>query len=323
MAQMLMRSGYRLLLSLSTLFPLFSQPVLAQEFPSKPIRIVTGSGPDLTARIAGKKITEILGQQIIAESIPAGSGKLAAEAVVKSKPDGYTLLNAVPSLIITGAVQGNLPDLSKDFAPVAITNLLPFVLIVAPELQVKTVEEFVRLVKSSPGKINFGSTNGTFPHLAIELFKLMTKTELFHVPYKNVPDTVTALLAGQIQVTVVPYGSVAGLHQSGKLNVLAVTSAERSRVLPNVPTLSESGLPGYGLSGWNGLLAPLGTPPEVIARLNGVIRQGGKDPEIIRQLAAIGNEPGPDFSPEQFAEFLRLEVTKWNKLVKEVGVKMN
>jgi len=295
----------------------------AQDFPNKPIRIITGSSPDFPARIFGKKMTDAWGQQIISESIPTASGKIAAETVARSKPDGYTLLNAVPSLIIGNAIQGNLPDLSKDFTPVAVTNLLPFVLVVSNDIQVNSVEELIKLSKSKPGKINYGATNGTFPHLAIELFKSMTKTDLYHIPFKNTNDTALALVSDQIQLTVIPYGSVAALHQSGKVIVLAVTSMERSQVLPNIPTLSESGLKGYNLLGWNAFVAPLGTPSEVINQLNLQVRKSFKDPEVIKQLNAIGNETGLDLSPQQMSDFLKLEVAKWNKLVSEVKIKLN
>ena len=299
------------------------KPLFAQDYPNKPIRIITGSSPDFPVRIYGSKMTDAWGQQIIAESIPTASGKIAAETVARSKPDGYTLLNAVPSLMIANAVQGNYPDLSKDFAPVAITNLLPFVFVVAKDIEVNTIEGFIKLVKSQPGKINYGATNGTFPHLAIELFKSMTKTDFFHIPFKNTNDTALALVSGQIQATVIPYGSVAALHQSGKVVVLAVTSSDRSPLLPDIPTLSESGLKGYNLLGWNAFVAPVGTPAEIINQLNAQIRKSFKDPEVIKQLKAIGNDPGLDLSPQQLGDFFKAEVSKWNKLVNEVKIKID
>ena len=313
----------RLLSLLFALAASLAGGAVAQEFPARPIRIISGSSPDFPVRIFGKKFTDVWGQQVIAESIPAASGKLAAEAVARARPDGYTLLNAVPSLIITAAVQGNLPDLSTDFMPVAITNVLPFVLVVPAELPAKTVQEFIALARAKPGQLNFAATNGTFPHLAFELVKSISKTDIVHVPFKSANDMAIALAAAQVQGMIIPYGSIAGVHQAGRVRVLAVTTAQRSRVLPDVPTLAESGLPGYNLAGWNGFLAPIGTPPEVVRKLNAAVRQGQKEPEIERQLAATGNEPGPDFTPEQFGDFLKAEVAKWNKLARDAAVRIN
>ena len=231
--------------------------------------------------------------------------------------------DAVSSLIITAAVQGNLPDLSTDFMPVAITHVLPFVLVVPAELPAKTVQEFIALARAKPGQLNFAATNGTFPHLAFELVKSISKTDIVHVPFKSANDMAIALAAAQVQGMIIPYGSIAGVHQAGRVRVLAVTTAQRSRVLPDVPTLAESGLPGYNLAGWNGFLAPIGTPPEVVRKLNAAVRQGQKEPEIERQLAATGNEPGPDFTPEQFGDFLKAEVAKWNKLARDAAVRIN
>jgi tripartite-type tricarboxylate transporter receptor subunit TctC len=296
---------------------------LTQDYPVKPIRIVTAGSPDIIPRIFGKKFTDVLGQPIVAESIPSAGGKLAAETVARSRPDGYTLLNIVPSLIIASTVQKDALDFARDFAPVASTNHLPYVLVVSASLPVRSVADLVALAKSKPGELNYGGGNASFPHIAFELFKAMTRIEVVNIPYKTANDQVSALLSGQTQAVFATYGLVAGLHQSGKLRALAVTTAQRSRLLPELPTLAESGLPGYDLVGWNGFIAPSGTPVAVRARLNAVVRQALKQTDVLQQLAAIGYEPGFDMSPEQFGEFLRNEATKWKKLVAELNIKID
>lgn len=293
---------------------------LAQDYPTKPIHIITAGGPDIVARIFGKKITEALGQPTVAENVPGAGGKIAAERVARSRPDGYTILNAVASLMIVTAMQKDVPDQSKDFAPIASANSLPYVLTVTAGLPVTSVKEFIALAKSRPGKLNYTGANGTFAHLSFELFKSMAQIDVFHIPM-GVPQATAAMISGQIDAVIATPAQIAGARQGGKVRLLAVTTAQRSRLLPDTPTLAESGLSGYNLVGWNGFIAPLGTPPTVMARLNGVVRQALKQPDVLKQLADIAYEPGWDYSPEQFGEFLKVEAQKWKVLAEKVGVK--
>ena len=238
----------------------------AQDYPTKPIRIISVGGPDITARIIGKKFTEFMGQQIVAENIAGAGGRIAAEAVARSRPDGYTIINGVTSLLIVAAVQKDAPDLSKDFAPIAITNQVPVVLVINQDLPAKSVREFVAFARSQPGKLNFTGANATLAHLAFELFKSMAKVDIVHVPMSTAQQG-QAIMSGQVHAMMAPAAQVVGLAKASKMRIVAVTTAQRSRLLPEVPTLAESGLVGYDLVGWNGFLAPLGTPAVIVRRL--------------------------------------------------------
>lgn len=314
----------RLIIALTLMVaPQLANEALAQDYPSKPIRILNGQSPEIICRIFGKIFTDTFGQSVVVESIPGVGGRLAAEALAKSRPDGHTLLNVTASFMIFQAQQKGSGDLSRDFAPVAMTSYTPFVLIANGTLPVTSVQELIALAKAKPGQLNYGANTGNFPHLAFDLFNRMAKTDIVHIAYKRPDDMTAAVLSGQVHAVIMPYVSAAGMSKIGKVRTLAVTTAQRSKTLPDVPTISESGLPGYDLLGWTGFVVPLGTPAVVVAKLNAVVRNALKQPDLLQQLAGLANDPGSDFSPEQFGEFLKIQKAKWTKIVDDAGFKIN
>ncbi|MBI2319686.1 MAG: tripartite tricarboxylate transporter substrate binding protein [Betaproteobacteria bacterium] len=294
---------------------------LAQDFPNRPIRIVNGASPEIVPRIFAKKITDALNQAVVVESIPGAGGKLAADAVAKSKPDGHTLFHVTATYMIYLAQERSAGDVSRDYVPVAMGTYTPFVLIVNSALPVNTVQELVALAKAKPGELNYGASAG-FPHFAFELLKKMAKVNIVYIPYKRSDDVVAAILSGQVHATFTPNTQAAGLSKSGKARTLAVAPGQRSRSLPDVPTLAETGFPGYDLLGWTGFVAPLGTPPAVVVKLNAIVRKALGQAEVQEQISRVNQDLGSDFSPEQFAEFLKAETLKWRKLVNDIGFKI-
>lgn len=312
----------RLAISVVFLVPQFLiGEALAQDFPNRPIRIVNGASPEIVPRIFAKVLSDTLQQPVIVESIPGAGGKLAAEAVAKSKPDGHTLFHATATYMIYLAQERSAGDLSKDFMPISMATYTPFVLIANSTVPVNSVQELVALAKAKPGKLNYGGTAG-FPHFAFELLKKMANIDIVYIPYKRSDEAAAAIMAGQVHATFTPYTQAATLTRSGKARTLAVAPGQRSRSLPDVPTLAESGFPGYDLLGWTGFVAPLGTPPAVVAKLNAIVRQALGQPETLEQIAKVNQEPGSAFSPEQFADFLKRETAKWRKLVNDIGFKI-
>src|SRR3954469_5475215 len=233
----------------------------AQEFPSKPIRVIVGPGPDIVARIMGQKFTEAWGQQIVIDPRPAAGGVVAAEAVAKAPPDGYTLLLSSASYPINAALQIGTTDVIKDFSAVALAGSAPFILMVHPSLPVKTMDELIALAKKRPGQINFASSGtGTPPHLAGEMFKMAAGINLVHVPYKGAGQAMIDLVGGQVQMAFAIVSAAMPQVQAGKVRALGVSSPQPSPLAPDLPTLSQSGLRGFDVKGWNGFVAPAGTP---------------------------------------------------------------
>jgi len=291
-------------------------------YPTKPIRFIVGPGPDSLARLFGQKMTEAWGQPVIVEQRGGGGGTISAEAVAKAAPDGYTLLLMTGTHAINPSVYKTNYDMVRDFAPVTLLGSTPFVLAVHPSVPVKSVAELIKLAKEKPGALNYGSGgSGTPPHLATELFKQMAGVQMVHVPYKTIPAAITDLLAGQIQVmfTVGP----AGLPQvkAGRIRGLAVSTAKRSSFAPDLPTVAESGLPGFNVFGWNGVLATAGTPRPVIEKLHSLFITAMKDPEVRTRMAGFGFEPIGN-TPEEFGAFVKEDIARWAKLVKETGAKV-
>jgi tripartite-type tricarboxylate transporter receptor subunit TctC len=296
---------------------------LAQTYPNKPIRVIVGPGPDALARVIGQKLTETWGQPVIVDQRGGGGGTISAEAVAKAAPDGYTLLLATGTHTINPSMYKVSYDMVRDFAPVTLLASTPFILAVHPSVPATSVAELIRLAKSKPGALNYGSGgNGTPPHLATELFKTSAGIELVHVPYKTVAAAITDLVAGQLQVmfTVGP----AGLPQihAGRLRGLAVSTPKRSAFAPDLPTVAESGLPGFDVFGWNGLLAPAGTPPSVVGKLQGEIARALQNPEVRERIAGFGFEPVGN-TPEEFGEFVKTDIARWAKVVKESGARVD
>jgi tripartite-type tricarboxylate transporter receptor subunit TctC len=300
-------------------------PSMGQDYPARPIKIISGPGPDIVARIFGRKLTEAWGQQVIAESLPAAGGKVAADTIARAAPDGYTLMNGTSSFQVATALGISPVDLSKDLTAVALTNYTPFVLAVPASLPVNSVQELIALARAKPGQLNYASGgNGTLPHLAAELFKQMAKLDIVHVPYKAADQAGAALISGQVQMMFTAFSVVGPQAKAGKVRPLAMTPLTRSKLAPELPTLSEAGVPGFEILGWNGLVAPPGTPGALVARINAEVQRALRSPDVVQQFAGLGFEaPPPDMSAEQFAEFMRAEAQKWAKLVKDTGSKID
>jgi tripartite-type tricarboxylate transporter receptor subunit TctC len=296
---------------------------LAQNYPEKPIRVIVGPGPDALARVIGQKLTEAWGQPVIIDQRGGGGGTISAEAVARAAPDGYTLLLATGTHTINPTLYKLSYDMVRDFAPVTLLASTPFILAVHPSVPANSVAELIRLAKSKPGALNYGTGgSGTPPHLATELFKTTAGIDMVHVPYKTVAAAITDLVSGRLQVmfTVGP----AGLPQirAGRIRGLAVSTAKRSAFAPELPTVAESGLPGFDVFGWNGLLAPAGTPAPVIAKLHGEIVKALQIPEVRERIAGFGFEPVGD-TPEEFGEFVRKDIARWAKVAKASGARVD
>jgi tripartite-type tricarboxylate transporter receptor subunit TctC len=292
------------------------------DYPTKPIRFIVGPGPDSLARLFGQKMTEAWGQPVIVEQRGGGGGTISAEAVAKAAPDGYTLLLMTGTHAINPSIYKTNYDMVRDFAPVTLLGSTPFVLAVHPSVPVKSVAELIKLAKEKPGALNYGSGgSGTPPHLATELFKQMAGVQIVHVPYKTIPLAITDLLGGQLQVmfTVGP----AGLPhvKAGRIRGLAVSTIKRSAFAPDLPTVAESGLPGFNVFGWNGVLATAGTPRPVIEKLHTLFITAMKDAEVRTRMAGFGFEPIGN-TPEEFGAFVKEDIARWAKLVKETGAKV-
>jgi tripartite-type tricarboxylate transporter receptor subunit TctC len=301
----------------------FAGNAIAQPYPAKPIRFIVGPGPDALARVIGQQLTQAWGQPVIIDQRGGGGGTISAEAVAKAAPDGYTLLLATGTHTINPSMYKVPYDMVKDFAPVTLLASTPFILAVHPSVPVNSVGELIKLAKSKPGALNYGSGgSGTPPHLATELFKATAGIDIVHVPYKTVAAAITDLVAGQLQVmfTVGP----AGLPQirAGRIRGLAVSTAKRSAFAPELPTVAESGLTGFDVFGWNGLLAPSGTPAPVIAKLHGEIVKALGDREVRERIATFGFEPVGN-TPEEFGEFVKADIARWAKVVKESGARVD
>ena len=301
----------------------FAGNAVAQTYPAKPIRFIVGPGPDALARVIGQQITQAWGQPVIIDQRGGGGGTISAEAVARAAPDGYTLLLATGTHTINPSLYKVSYDMVRDFAPVTLLASTPFILAVHPSVPANSVAELIALAKTSPGKLNYGSGgSGTPPHLATELFKTMAGVNMVHVPYKTVAAAITDLIAGQLQVmfTVGP----AGLPQirAGRIRGLAVSTAKRSAFAPELPAVAEAGLAGFDVFGWNGLLAPAGTPAPVIAKLHGEIVKALQIPEVRERIAGFGFEPVGD-TPEEFGEFVRNDIARWAKVAKASGARVD
>lgn len=292
---------------------------LAQAYPDKPIRFITGPGPDTVARVLGQKMGAAMGQPVVVDQRGGGGGIISAEAVAKSPPDGYTLLLATGTHTINPIFYKLSYDVEKDFAPVSLAAAMPFVLAVNPKLPVNSVAELVQYAKARPGQLNFGSGgNASPPQLSGELFKSMAGINIVHVPYKTTAAAVMDVVGGQLQI-MFTVGAL-GIPQvkAGRLRGLAVTTPKRSPALPDLPTMIESGYPGFEVLGWNGVLVPAKTPPAIIKRLHDEIVKALQAPEVRETLAAAGLETIGD-TPEEFAAFMRTETARWTKVARQSG----
>ena len=306
--------------------PAVARTSWAQTYPTRPVRIIVGAPAggtlDIVARIMGQWLSERLGQPFVIENRPGGAGNnVATESVVRASPDGYTLLLVAVSNAINVTLYDNFNyNFLRDIAPVASIVRVPLVMEVNPSVPAKTVAEFIAYAKSNPGKVNMASSgNGTSPHAAGELFKLMTGVDLIHVPYRGSPPALTDMLGGQVQVMFDLLPTSIELIRAGKLRALAVTTATRSPALPDVPTVAEF-VPGYEASTWQGIGAPRNTPAEAIDTLNREINAGLADPRIKARLGDTGAAPFVGSSAE-FGRFMADETEKWGRVVKLAGIK--
>jgi tripartite-type tricarboxylate transporter receptor subunit TctC len=310
-----------------TLFALTgtSEGAPAQTYPDKPIRLVVpfpaGGTTDILARAVGQKLGEHLGQQVVVDNKPGAGGNIGSDIVAKSAPDGYTLvMGTVGTHAINASLYKKMPyDHIKDFVPVSLVALVPNILVVHPSVPANSVKELIAYAKANPGKLNFASSgNGTSIHLSGELFKTTAGVEMTHVPYKGSAPAVTDLLGGQVQLMFDNMPSALPHVKAGKLKALGVTTAKRFPAAPDIPAIAEAGVPGYEASSWFGVLAPAGTPKEIVNKLSSEIAKILQTPEIKERLLSQGAEPVGN-TPDQFAAFIKAETAKWAKVVKESG----
>jgi tripartite-type tricarboxylate transporter receptor subunit TctC len=305
--------------------PAVSRFAWAQAYPARPVRIIVGfaagGATDIFARMSGQWLSERLGQSFVIENRPGAGSNIAAEAVVRASPDGYTLLMVSSANAINAALYDKLNfNLAQDIAPIAGINRATYVMAVNPSFPAKTVPEFIAYAKANQGKINMASAgNGSTPHLAGELFKIMAGVNLIHVPYRGGGTALPDLLAGQVQVYFANMASSIEHIRAGKLRALAVTTAARSEALPEVPTVSEF-VPGYEASGWFGIAAPKSTSSEIVDKLNKQINEGLADPKMKARLADLGGVPMP-MTPAEFGKFIVDETEKWGKVIRTANIK--
>jgi tripartite-type tricarboxylate transporter receptor subunit TctC len=295
---------------------LASVGALAQAFPSKPVRIVVpfppGGGADTLARIMEPRLAAIWGQPIIVENRPGASGHIGADFVAKSAPDGATLLMSSTASLTEKNVD--------QFAPVSLVSASPYIVTANPKVPAANIRELIALAKSQPGKLSFASSGtGAASHLSAELFKSMAGVDLLHVPYKGTGQAVTDLVAGHVNLMFAPAQTVMPYVREGRLRALALTGSKRSETLPDLPTVAESGLPGYEAVGWFGLLVPAATPQATVTKISADANRVLAEREVREKMLGLGADPSGD-TPEEFARFIRNDQAKWSKLMKEAGI---
>jgi tripartite-type tricarboxylate transporter receptor subunit TctC len=300
----------------------------AQTYPSRPVRLLmpypAGGPTDILGRLIAQKLTEVWGQNVLIDNRAGGGGMIAGVLAAKSPPDGYTLfLGGITTLAIAPFVQKDMQyDPIRDFHPVTQTTISPLLLMTHPSLPVKTVKEFIALAKARPGQINYASSGpGGSGHLAGELFKSVTKTDLVHVPYRGAPPALNDLISGQVQVMFGTMLAAVPHVRAGKLRAVAVTGPQRSIAVPDVPTFAEAGLAGYDASSWNGILVPAGTPRAIIDKLNAELVKILHAPKVLDRLESDGPIPVGN-SPEEFAAHIKAEQAKWSKVIREAHVRI-
>ncbi|OGA38939.1 MAG: hypothetical protein A3G24_12415 [Betaproteobacteria bacterium RIFCSPLOWO2_12_FULL_62_13] len=300
----------------------------SQSYPSKPIRLVVGfppgGGVDVLARQIAPKLGEQLGHQVVIDNRPGAAGNIAAELVAKSPPDGYSLILSTPSITINPALYSKLPfDTVADFAPVTLVGEVALLVVVHPSLPVQSIKELIALAKATPAQLLYSSGgNGSAAHLSGELLKTLTGIDAVHVPFKGAPPSLLALVRGDVHFTFGALPSTQPSVKAGKLRALAVTSAKRSVFAPDLPTVAEIGITGYEYTQWYGLLAPAKTPVPIISKLNAEFINVLQMPEIRALLAKQSIEITTN-TPEQFAAFIKSELAKWNRVVKETGMRID
>jgi tripartite-type tricarboxylate transporter receptor subunit TctC len=309
-------AGATLLLASAGALAQGAAPGAGPGFPSKPVRIVVpfppGGGADTLARIMEPRLAAIWGQPIIVENRPGASGHIGADFVAKSAPDGATLLMSSTASLTEKNVD--------QFAPVSLVSASPYIVTANPKVPAANIRELIALAKSQPGKLSFASSGtGAASHLSAELFKSMAGVDLLHVPYKGTGQAVTDLVAGHVNLMFAPAQTVMPYVREGRLRALALTGSKRSETLPELPTVAESGLPGYEAVGWFGLLAPAATPQAIVAKISADANRVLAEREVREKMLGLGADPSGD-TPEEFARFIRNDQAKWSKLMKEAGI---
>ena len=299
------------------------------DYPSRPIRMIVpqapGSASDTVARLLAAELSPRLGQQVVVDNRPGGALMIGMEMTARAAPDGYTIGYApVGGLVISPNVSGKPPyDSNKDFAAIIMTAFNTMLLASHPNLAVKNVRELIDYAKANPNKLSSASSgNGTPGHVGMELFKLMTNTQIVHIPYKGGAAGITATISGEVHLMMESLNSITPNAKAGRVRALGVTGSKRVAVLPEVPTIAEAGVPGYEAMTWNGIVAPVGMPRAMIDRLNAELNRALAEPELQQKLAAIGAEPAGG-TPEEFAKFIRSEYAKWGDVVRRSGAKMD
>lgn len=305
-----------------------AMPAIAQTaYPERAVRLIVpfaaGSATDSSARIFGMQMASQLGQQVIIDNRAGAGGAIGMQALVKAAPDGYTIAYAgAGPLAISRSMTANLPyDVDKEVQAISQAISSPLLLAVSPTLPVKNVRELIALAKSRPGQLANGSAgNGTVGHLAGEYFKGMSKTDILHVPYKGGAQAATDAMSGFVQILFDPTSSLSPHVTSGRLRGLAVTGSKRIKPFPNLPTVAESGLPGYEVTTWGGIIGPVGIPRNIVTRLSDEVLKASKSSTVIERFAALGSDPLGS-TPEQFTDFIRKEYLKWAEVIKRAGLK--
>ena len=307
----------------------FSITAHGADYPSRPIRMIVpqapGSASDTVARLLAAELSPRLGQQVVVDNRPGGALMIGMEMTARAAPDGYTIGYApVGGLVISPNVSGKPPyDSNKDFAAIIMTAFNTMLLASNPNLAVKNVRELIDYAKANPNKLSSASSgNGTPGHVGMELFKLMTNTQIVHIPYKGGAAGITATISGEVHLMMESLNSITPNAKAGRVRALGVTGSKRVAVLPEVPTIAEAGVPGYEAMTWNGIVAPAGMPRAMIDRLNAELNRALAEPGLQQKLAAIGAEPAGG-TPEEFAKFIRSEYAKWGDVVRRSGAKMD
>jgi tripartite-type tricarboxylate transporter receptor subunit TctC len=325
-----MAARYVQMIAASIAFTFFSIPAGAQTYPAKQVRLIVpyaaGSGGDIIGRVFAQKLGQGWSQQVLTDNRPGAGGGIGSEAVAKSAADGHTLLlGASSSHAINVSLYPKLGyDAVKDFAPIVLLVRAPNVLLAHPSLPVRNVKELIALAKSRPGMLTYGSSgSGTSNHLSGELLKHMAHIDIIHVPYKGSPQSVSELMGGQISTVFAPMLTAMPHFKSGRVKPLAVTTAQRTAVAPELPTIAESGVPGYDSNAWFGLLAPAGTPRDIVIRLNKESLAILAQPDVRESLKLQGADPAQPNTPEQFGAYIQAEIGKWRKIIQASGASPN
>jgi tripartite-type tricarboxylate transporter receptor subunit TctC len=295
----------------------------AEDFPSRYIKVIVGPGLDTPARVFGAKMAEILGQQVVIEPRPGAGGVIAVQAAAAAPPDGYTLLLATAAYTINTALGQSPLDLRRDFAPVGLVTTVKYVLVLHPSVPAQDLPSLIAYMKAHPGAINYASPGiGTPPHLAGELFRAMAGVDIVHVPFREANSAIAAVVGGSVQMMFSLAATAQPQIAASSLRGIAVTSTEPSPFVPGVKPLAELGLPGFDVLGWNGFVAPRGTPAPVIAKLNAAMNQGFPDEELRKRVFASGYEPYRPNTPEEFGKFIAADTAKWIDVVGKIKLKM-